>query len=65
MALEGDAELLRLAELLTIGATTARAIADVRGQDRAVIYSLSAQADAMADTLRRICVDRDSLTRAH
>ena len=63
--MEGDVELLRLAELLTIGATAARAIADARGQDRAVIYSLSIQAEAMADTLRQICVDSDSLTRAH
>ncbi len=52
--MDGNAELLQLAHLLRVGASTAREIAIIRKVDAAEIHSLADQADAMAEDLARI-----------
>ena len=52
--MDGTAELLQLAMLLRMGATTAREIAIVRKADLQEIYTLADQAEAMADDMERV-----------
>ncbi len=53
--IEGNEELLRLAELLLIGAETTRRIADARTYDRDELYALVKRAQDMAADLKNIC----------
>ena len=53
--MDGTAELLRLVELLRLGAATGRRIADLRGRDRDAIYRLCEEAERMAVDLKCIC----------
>ena len=53
--MDGTDELLRLVELLRLGAATARRIADIRVLDREDLYQIVAEAERMADDLQRIC----------
>ena len=52
---EGNTELLRLAELLLIGADTTRRIADTRLFDRDELYAIVGRAQEMAAELTDIC----------
>ena len=52
---QGNEELLRLAELLLIGAETTRRIADARTYDRDELYALVKRAQDMAADLKNIC----------
>ena len=51
----GNEELLRLAELLLIGADTVRRIADTRVLDRDELYVIVARAQETAAEIRAIC----------
>ena len=53
--MDGTAELMQLVELLRLGATTTRRIADARVRDRAELYQIVAEAERMADDLQQIC----------
>ena len=53
--MDGTTELLRLVELLRLGATTTRQIADMRVRDREELYQIVAEAERMAEDLQRIC----------
>ena len=58
--MEGNAELLRLAELLLIGAEATRKIADARVLDREELYAITVRAKQMAAELRWICERADA-----
>ena len=53
--IEGNEELLRLADLLLIGSDTTRRIADARVFDRDELYVIVSQARALAEELKAIC----------
>ena len=53
--MDGTVELMQLVELLRLGATTTRRIADARVRDRAELYQIVAEAERMADDLQHIC----------
>ena len=53
--MDGTAELLKLVELLRLGAVTTRQIADIRLRDREELYQIVEEAERMADDLQRIC----------
>ena len=52
--MDGTAELLQLAHLLRVGATTAREIAILRKVNAKEIHSLAVQAEMLAEDLERI-----------
>ena len=52
--MDGSAELLQLAHLLRVGATTARAIATIRKVNATDIHALADQAEVMAEDVERI-----------
>ena len=56
---EGNAELLRLAELLMIGADTARRIAVTRAFDSEELLEMVRRAYEMAAQLRDLCARAD------
>jgi hypothetical protein len=60
---EGNAELLRLAELLMIGADTARRIAVTRTFDREELLEMVRRACEMAAQLRELCARADEANR--
>ena len=53
--MDGTVELMQLVELLRLGATTTRRIADARVRDRAELYQIVAEAERMADDPQQIC----------
>ena len=52
--MDGTAELLQLAQLLRVGANTARDIATIRKVNATEIYFLADQAEVIADDIERI-----------
>jgi hypothetical protein len=60
---EGNAELLRLAELLMIGADTARRIAVTRTLDRDELLEMVGRAYKLAAQLRDVCARADEASR--